>query len=387
MTPAPLSRTTPLTRTSSGAPLTIVVVAPLRHALGEPHAGGLEAAVYNRIRLLRSRGHRVLVCGVEGSHPAPSAPALTLPAVRWSRGRDVSDSTYPPGYLRQAEHALDGAMDFIADHASQIDIVDNHSLHPLPVRRANDIGVPMMTTLHTPPLPPLLAGLAASSTRLIAVSEHTARHWEQVGVRDITVQHNMVDTATWRLGPGGPSLAWFGRVVPEKAPHLAIAAARRLGMGLTLVGRIGDTGYFDDVIAPLLGGGIVYAGEMRARELARLVGHSAAALVTPVWDEPFGLVVAEALATGTPVAVFSRGGVPEVAGDNPAVRLVTPDDADALAAGVASLLRVSPPALRRAARADAARRFSFRRHVFELEDLMRETIETREPAERQDLLA
>lgn len=376
-----------MTRTSTGAPLTIVVVAPLRHPLGEPHAGGLEAAVYNRIRLLRSRGHRVLVCGVEGSHPAPSAPALTLPAVRWAAGRDVSDSTYPPGYLRLADRALHGAMDFIALHADEIDIVDNHSLHPVPVQRANDIGVPMMTTLHTPPLAPLLAGILSSSSRLVAVSEYTARHWHHAGVDDITVQHNMVDTATWRLGPGGPTLAWFGRVVPEKAPHLAIAAARRLGLGLTIVGRIGDTGYFDDVIAPLLGDGITYAGELRARELARLVGHSAAALVTPVWDEPFGLVVAEALATGTPVAAFSRGGIPEVVGSNPAVRLVPRDDVDALAAGVASLLRSASPAMRRAARADAARRFSFRRHAFELEDLMRETIHTLAPAVREDLLA
>ncbi|RUQ98273.1 glycosyltransferase [Labedella endophytica] len=376
-----------MTRLATGAPLTIAVIAPLRHPLGEPHAGGLEAAVYNRIRLLRSRGHRVLVCGVEGSHPAPSAPALTLPAVRWGVDRGASDSTYPPGYLRRAERALDEAMDWIAFNASEIDVVDNHSLHPLPVMRANDIGVPMMTTLHTPPLVPLLEGIEVSSTRLIAVSEYTARHWEQAGVRNITVQHNMVDTATWRLGPGGPSLAWFGRVVPEKAPHLAIHAARRLGMGLNLVGRVGDAAYFDDVIAPMLGDGIVYRGELRARELARLVGHSAAALVTPVWDEPFGLVVAEALATGTPVAVFSRGGVPEVAGSNPAVRLVPGGDVDALAAGVASLVHASSPALRRAARADAARRFSFRRHAFELEDLMRETIQSPVPAERQDLLA
>lgn len=372
---------------TTGAPLTIVVIAPLRHPLGEPHAGGLEAAVFNRIRLLRSRGHRVLVCGVEGSHPAPATEALTLPAVRWGADRDASDSTYPPGYLRQAERALDRAMDWIAVHASQIDVVDNHSLHPLPVRRAHELGVPMMTTLHTPPLPSLLSGIATSSSRLIAVSEYTARHWQDVGVRDITVQHNMVDTATWRLGPGGPSLVWFGRVVPEKAPHLAIAAARRLGMGLTLVGRNGDADYFDDVIAPMLGDGIVYAGERRARELARLVGQSAAALVTPVWDEPFGLVVAEALATGTPVAAFRRGGVPEVAGTNPAVRLVASDDVDALAAGVASLLRASSPAMRRAARADAARRFSFRRHAFELEDLMRETVERHAPAVRQDLPA
>jgi glycosyltransferase involved in cell wall biosynthesis len=376
-----------MTRVATGVPLTIVVIAPLRHPLGEPHAGGLEAAVYNRIRLLRSRGHRVIVCGVEGSHPAPSTPALVLPAVRWGADRGASDSTYPTGYLRQAERALDGAMDWIAFHASEIDIVDNHSLHPLPVRRAHGLGVPMMTTLHTPPLAPLLAGILESPSRLIAVSEYTARHWENLGARGITVQHNMVDTATWQLGPGGPSLAWFGRVVPEKAPHLAIAAARRVGLGLTIVGRIGDAAYFDDVIGPLLGDGVEYVGELRVRELARLVGHSAAALVTPAWDEPFGLVVAEALATGTPVAAFARGGLPEVAGANPAVRLVAGGDVDALAAGVAALLRASSPSLRRAARADAARRFSFRRHVFEVEDLMRETIESHAPAARQDLLA
>jgi glycosyltransferase involved in cell wall biosynthesis len=343
--------------------------------------------VYNRIRLLRHRGHHVLVCGVEGSEPAASAPSLTLPPVRWSSDHDASDSTYPPGYLEAAEDALHDAMDWVAAHSDAVDLVDNHSLHPVPLQRAGEWGVPMITTLHTPPLPPMLAAIGSTASRLVAVSEHTAREWRGAGARDVTVQHNMVDTATWRLGSGGRDLAWFGRIVPEKAPHLAIAAARRAGTALTLVGRIGDIGYFEDVVRPLLGARISYAGEMRAHDVARLVGSSAAVLVTPDWDEPFGLVVAEALATGTPVAAFARGGVPEVIGDNPGARLVASGDVDALARGAVSLLESTSSAMRRATRADAVRRFSFRRHVSELEELMRSTVVRSVSTARQDLLA
>ncbi len=367
-----------MTRFSGRSPLTVAVIAPLRHPLGEPHAGGLEAAVYNRIRLLRSRGHRVLLVGVEGSVPGPSTAALTLPAVRWTEaGATARDTTFPPGHLDRAEVALEGALDWISANAGEIDVIDNHSLHSLPLQRAGSIGVPMLTTLHTPPIAEMLQAAGGGDSRVVAVSGHTARLWEDAGLRPVPVLHNMVDTATWRLGQGGGSLAWFGRIVPEKAPHLAIEAAVEAGLPLALAGRIGDAEYFDAEIRPRLGGDIVHVGELRAREVARLVGRSSAVMATPMWDEPFGLVIAESLATGTPVVAFDRGGVPEVTGSNPGALLVPAGDVTGLAAGAASFARSTTPGLRRAVRADAVRRFSFRRHVVVLEDLLWEVVTDR----------
>src|SRR6202008_4061983 len=121
------------------------------------------------------------------------------------------------------------------------DIVHNHSLHHLPVVMAAMLTKPMIPTLHTPPTPWLESALdiADGGTRLAAVSQHTADAWRHVAP-DMPVVPNGVDFRRWPLGPGGDNLVWFGRITAEKAPHLAIAAARRAELPLVLAGPISD---------------------------------------------------------------------------------------------------------------------------------------------------
>lgn len=358
--------------------LTIGVIAPLRHALGEPHAGGIESMLWGRIRTLRGRGHRVLLAAPEGSSPAPE-PALTLPRTLWTTGSPATDVTYPPGHLELASEALHRSMDWFAERRAAIDVIDNHNLHGVPLARVHDVGIPMVTTLHTPPLPSMLdaiGGLSSSPlSSFLSVSGHTRAEWAAAGVPS-AILHNAVDTSTWRLGRGGPDLVWFGRVVPEKAPHLAILAARMAGRRIQLAGRIGDQDYFDQAIRPLLGDQARYVGPLTAARLARLVGGSAVALVTPVWDEPFGLVIAEALSTGTPVVAFDTGGTAEVIGQNPGGRLVTMGDAVGLASAVADLETHSGMHARRRIRSDAVRRFAIGHHVARLEHVLRAAAES-----------
>jgi glycosyltransferase involved in cell wall biosynthesis len=142
-----------------------------------------------------------------------------------------------------------------------------------------------------------------------------------------------------------------------------------------LAGPLSDLEYFDAMVRPRLGGSVAYAGHLATPDLVGLIGSSAAALVTPVWDEPYGLVVAEAIACGTPVGAFARGGIPEVLHDptcqpgdetrSAVGRLVRAGDTQAMAAAAADAVALD----RRQVRRHAQRHLSLDRMVTAYEQL------------------
>jgi len=270
------------------------------------------------------------------------------------------------------------------DPRHRVDVVDNHSLHGDPILWSRDAGVPVVTTLHTPPLPDVVRASRtlppSAPHRFLAVSQYTARSWSSEGV-DAFVFPNGVDETQWRRGPGGDPWVWFGRIVPEKAPHLAILAARRAGARLRIAGRIGDARYFRHHVEPLLGDGVEYVGPLRQPELSALVGASAVALVTPVWSEPFGLVLAEALMTGTPVVAFDAGGASEVLAGLPGSAVVPAADVAALARAARSLAAESgTDGFRDRVRAAAAARHSLARRHREVERVLAVAAQGQAPA-------
>ena len=316
--------------------LRIVVIAPLRFPIRRPHAGGLESAVWNEVHQLRARGHEVTLIAPEGSDGA----AITIPALTWPAGSRPTDDSYPPSYLDRSVPALDRALDVIAETPEHFDVISNHCLHGLPLQRAGELGVPMVSTLHTPVDDDLVHAHASATgyrSSFLSVSEFTRREWAAAGVTS-SVLPNAVDPIAWPLGPGGSDLVWFGRIVPEKAPHLAIEVAERLGRRLIIAGRIGDADYAERFVLPRVGAGVRYIGQLAPHELAALVGRSACSIATPVWDEPFGLVAPEALMCGTPVASFAVGGVAEIAGASLGMATAPRLDTETLAERAAGLI-------------------------------------------------
>lgn len=327
--------------------LRVALIASNRFPIRQPFAGGLEAHIFQQARGLAGCGCRVSLFAAPGSDPALCCRTLDVRPLGLSEAarRDVS---MPPTAFMADHHAYLSLMLWLAGPGSaEFDVIHNHSLHYLPVAMAAALSTPMLTTVHTPPTPWLESAIDASASRHVrfaAVSRHTAMTWRDIAGR-VTVVPNGIDTRQWPLGPGGPNLVWFGRITPEKAPHQAIAAAQRSGHALVLAGPISDQQYFDKYVAPHLHGATRYVGHLDHDRLARVVGGAAAALVTPAWDEPYGLVVAEAMACGTPVVAFARGGIPELVSDESG-RLVNADDVDAMADAIPDAVRLSREAVR-----------------------------------------
>ena len=288
----------------------VVMIAASRFPLKEPFAGGLESLTWHLCRGLRDRGIRVSVFAGRGSDPRLGVRELVTRPLALSAAARQDVSMPPAAWLGEHHAYLQVMLELQA--RGDVDVIHNNSLHHLPVAMAAACAAPMVTTLHTPPTPwlePAIEIADDARSRYVAVSEHTRRSWRHVV--DAEVVPNGVDVRRWRRGPGGDALAWAGRLVPEKAPHLAIDIARAAGLRLRIAGPIGDADYVRDMVYPRLGADVEYLGHLRTDELGALFGGSAATLVTPVWDEPYGLVAAESFACGTPVVAFDRGGLPE----------------------------------------------------------------------------
>lgn len=349
-------------------PLRIGLIGPARFPVAEPFIGGLEAHIWALSRALTARGHLVTMFAAAGSDLSIAhqiVPFLPVDSTD-SQRRDLSEAS---DLLAQEDLAYDTVMErIVARRGPRFDIIHNHSMHPGPIAVADRLGIPMVSTFHTPPLAPIVRALRqvqGANLCLAAVSRHAADMWS-ADAGDVLVVHNGVDIDDWAFGPGGQRLVWSGRLVPEKGADLAIEAAAMAGHALDLAGPIIDQEYFRSKIEPRLGADVRYLGHLTQAQLARTVGHAAVALVTPRWDEPFGLVVAEALACGTPVAAFARGGIPEIV-NHRCARLAPPDDVRALAAAIGEALTLN----RHDVRHHAERHCSLTRMVSRYEQIYR----------------
>jgi glycosyltransferase involved in cell wall biosynthesis len=329
--------------------LRIGVISHLRHPIAEPFAGGLEAHTFSLASGLRRRGHHVTVFASTASDPRIGLEAICEETALTELG--LEEASDVPFF--KEHHAYLSLMSHLRRRS--FDVIHNNSLHYLPVSMADTLSAPMVTTLHTPPFCWLESGVrlcAAPRSVFVGVSQSIRNAWSPVAKIDDVVT-NGIDLARFAFRPTPdvePYLIWFGRIVPEKGLDLAIDAARSIGARLRIAGPILDADFYEQKIAPRLGSDIVYLGHLSHPELSRAVGGARALLCTPQWEEPYGLVVAEALACGVPVAAFARGAIPEILDLFSGV-LATPDDVGSLAAAALEAQRLDRRACRRRAEA------------------------------------
>ncbi len=309
----------------------IAQVAPLFESVPPKLYGGTERIVHYLTEELVRQGHQVTLFAsgdsVTSAHLVPLCPrALRL------------DGTCDDPVARHL-----AALERVAARRADFDVVHFHTdyLHfPL----ARHLGVPNLSTLHgrldIPALQPLYAEY--SDMPVVSISDAQRRplpHANWLG----TVYHGLpLDLLPFRDEPGD-YFAFVGRLSQEKRPDRAVAIAAALGVPLKMAAKIdaADQTYFDQHVAHLIAPPRVeHIGEIGDDEKATFIGQARAVLFPVDWPEPFGLVMIEAMACGTPVIAFRCGSVPEVMVDGVTGFVVdTVDQAIAAAARIDTLNR------------------------------------------------
>lgn len=324
-------------------PLTIGLLAPPWAPVPPRSYGGTELVVGELAGGLTEQGHDVVLFASADS-TAGVKTVRASHAARWDR---VGQGCEELAHVIEGYEALAGC-----------DIVHDHTLLGPGWALARGLGQ-VVTTCHGPLVGELaqIYGSYAKRIAVVAISHDQARHAPGIAV-DRVIHHGInPDDYPYGHGDGGYVL-FLGRMTADKGVREAIVAARAAGVRLLISAKNregAERDYFAAEIEPLLGDGIEMVGESDREQKVRLLA-GAAALLNPIqWPEPFGLVMIEAMACGTPVIACPVGATPEIVDD-----------------GVTGFLRADPgglvAALRRVADIDRSacrdtvvRRFSSRR--------------------------
>lgn len=312
----------------------IAVVGHIRHPISAPFMGGMESHCHQLVGALERRGHEVTLFAAPGSDASKLYPICNVPYETCLPWRDWHGSdrlqVFQDNAFSRAQQAIERAS---------FDVVHNNSLSPSMIEWGLASGHPIVTSQHVPPFAAMSAAVSRArnsrSSHFSVTSNHQRQLWSEWAADNMHVVPNGIVLDDWREAPARSEyLLWFGRITPTKGLRETVAAARIAGVSLKIIGTIEDRPYFEDHVEPFLDHRITYEGHLSGSALAAMVAQARAAVVTPMWDEPFGLVAAEAMAAGVPVIAFDRGAMREVLGG--CGQLVSAGDVAALARAMAS---------------------------------------------------
>jgi glycosyltransferase involved in cell wall biosynthesis len=346
--------------------LRVVLVAPPYFPVPPPAYGGIESVVADLADGLVARGHDVTVLGA-GVGGTRARHVALWPEVQAERLGDPAVEVVHAAKVRRVLDRLDA------------DLVHDHTLAgPLTV---DGRSAPTIATVHGPvdcDLRVLYFELG-SALPLVAISRR-----QRVLAPELSwtaTVHNGVDVRTWPFLRRKEGFALFlGRFCPDKAPHLALEAAHEAGLPLVLAGKCAEPAeraYFKTHVAPRLHDTDTVFGVADAVAKRDLLSRARCLLFPIQWEEPFGMVLIEAMACGTPVVAMRRGAVPELVLDG--VTGVLCDHAGELAGALHDVARLDPASCRE----HVNRHFSLEHLTEGYERAYREVLSGRtDPAER-----
>ena len=316
------------------APLRIAMLAPPWITVPAPGYGGVESVVSALTEALVRRGNEVTLFCAPGSVSSANVVALLDEA----HPDEIERSLFEVDHVGRAFDAIESAAD-----GDRFDVIHDHCGFT-GIAMANRIGTPLVHTLHGPFTPDTAAFYAYHGPKATLVGISRAQLASAPpGLGPIDAIPNPIDLRAWPLQERkGDYLLWVGRMTPEKGPQRAIAAARAVDVPLVLAGVIqpGQQAFFDREIAPHLDGHRVrFVGEVGGSAKRSLFARARGLLMPIRWDEPFGMVMVEALACGTPVIAFAEGAARELVVEGRTGFLVA--DERAMADAIGQLPRIT----------------------------------------------
>jgi glycosyltransferase involved in cell wall biosynthesis len=325
----------------------IAQLAPPLEAVPPARYGGTERVIHTLTEELVERGHEVTLFASGESQTSARLVPICDQAL-WHRNPAPRD--FSPAWSI--------ALGKIARELDDFDVVHSHIDH-LGFPLARRTRVPFLTTLHGRLDMPEVAEVLREFRDLPLVSISQAQRRLVEWARFVSTVYHGVRLDNFHFnGGGGDYLAFLGRISPEKGLDTAIRVARRAGMPLKVAARmpmtfaddrnaLSDAEYWNGVIQPLLGSDVEMLGEIGGAEKDAFLGNAAALIFAIRWPEPFGLVMIEALACGTPIVALRNGSVPEVVRDGITGFVV--DTEDELVESIAQLQSIDRCACRREA--------------------------------------
>lgn len=314
----------------------IAQIAPLAESVPPRMYGGTERIVSYLTEELVRLGHEVTLFASGDSITSGNLVSCATKALRLDEAvRDVI-----PYYMLM--------LDRVRQHADEFDILHFHIDHfHFPVFRS--MAAKTVTTLHgrqdLPDNRPLYLGF--DDFPLVSVSNNQRLPIPHANFA-ATIHHGLPRTLLHpTFEPQGGYLAFLGRISPEKGPDKAIAIARKAGIPLKIAAKVdrADEAYFNSTIQPLLGPGVEFLGEISEQEKSQFLGEASGLLFPIDWPEPFGLVMIEAMACGTPVLAFNKGSVAEIV--EPGVTGILVETAEEANCQLAALLSLDRRLVRR----------------------------------------